>query len=179
MWGNKAEEVSEKGKRVIQILLKAVFAIKKSKVKGPAQEIQFLEIKWQDGCCHVPMDVVNKIAIMSPPARKKERQGFLTLAGFWTMHIPVYSQFVSPLYLVTRKKNCFEWGLEQQQAPIKKEILAAYEGVRSASEVVSTDVYLFLAPQFPMQHWMFKGNSPSTHHATRTTRSKWVALITQ
>ena len=65
MWGNKAEEVFEKGKRVIQILLKAGFAIKKSKVKGPAQEIQFLGIKWQDGRRHVPMDVVNKIATVS------------------------------------------------------------------------------------------------------------------
>ncbi|KAK4811156.1 hypothetical protein QYF61_019787 [Mycteria americana] len=99
--GNKAEEVFEKGKRVIQILLKAGFTIKKSKVKGPAQEIQFLGIKWQDGCRHVPMDVVNKIATMSPPANKKETQAFLGLVRFWRMHIPGYSQFVSPLYQVT------------------------------------------------------------------------------
>ena len=98
VWGNKAEEVFEKGKRVIQILLKAGFAIKKSKVKGPAQEIQFLGIKWQDGRRHVPMDVVNKIATMSPPANKKETQAFLGLVGFWRMHIPGYSQLVSPLY---------------------------------------------------------------------------------
>ncbi|GAB0210171.1 hypothetical protein GRJ2_003482900 [Grus japonensis] len=88
VWGNKAEEVFEKGKRVIQILLKAGFAIKKSKVKGPAQEIQFLGIKWQDGRRHVPMDVVNKIATVSPPANKKETQAFLGLVGFWRMHIP-------------------------------------------------------------------------------------------
>ena len=47
MWGNKAE-VFQKGKGVIQILLKAALAIKRSKVKGPAEEIQFLGIKWQD-----------------------------------------------------------------------------------------------------------------------------------
>ncbi|GAB0207417.1 mitochondrial enolase superfamily member 1 [Grus japonensis] len=88
VWGNKAEEVFEKGERVIEILLKAGFAIKKSKVKGPAQEIQFLGIKWQDGRHHVPMDVVNKIAAMSPPANKKETQAFLGLVGFWRMHIP-------------------------------------------------------------------------------------------
>ena len=247
VWGNKAEEVFEKGKRVIQILLKAGFAIKKSKVKGPAQEIQFLGIKWQDGRRHVPMDVVNKIATMSPPANKKETQAFLGLVGFWRMHIPGYSQLVSPLYRVTRKKNYFEWGLEQQQAfeqikqeiaravalgPVRtgpavqnvlytaagehgltwslwqktpgetrgrplgfwsrgyrgseahytlteKEILAAYEGVQAASEVVGTEAYLLLAPRLPMLHWMFKGNIPSTHHATSTTWSKWVALITQ
>ncbi|GAB0209957.1 hypothetical protein GRJ2_003461400 [Grus japonensis] len=240
VWGNKAEEVFEKGKRVIQILLKAGFTIKKSKVKGPAQEIQFLGIKWQDGRCHVPMDVDNKIAAMSPPANKKETQAFLGLVGFWRMHIPGYSQLVSPLYRVTRKKNQFEWGLEQQQAfehikqeiahavalgPVRtglavqnvlytaagehgltwslwqktagetrgqplgfwsrgyrgseacctsteKEILGAYEGIRAASEVVGTEASLLLAPRLPMLHWMFKGNMPSTHHATSTTWSK-------
>ncbi|RMC19084.1 hypothetical protein DUI87_03688 [Hirundo rustica rustica] len=35
----------EKGKKIIQILLKASFAIKKSEVKGPAREIQFLRVK--------------------------------------------------------------------------------------------------------------------------------------
>ncbi|XP_010561942.1 PREDICTED: uncharacterized protein LOC104829417 [Haliaeetus leucocephalus] len=247
VWGNEAEEVFEKGKRIIQILLKAGFAIKKSKVKGPAQEIQFLGIKWQDGRRHVPMDVVNKIATMSPPANKKETQAFLGLVGFWRMHIPGYSQLVSPLYRVTRKKNYFEWGPEQQQAfehirheiaravglgtvrtgpevqnllytaagehgltwslwrktpgetqgrplgfwsrgyrgseahytPTEKEILAAYEGVRAASEVVGTEAYLLLAPRLPVLHWMFKGNIPSTHHATSATWSKWIALITQ
>ncbi|RMB96505.1 hypothetical protein DUI87_27038 [Hirundo rustica rustica] len=44
VWGgNTAAEVFEKGKKIIQILLEAGFAIKKSKVKGPAHEIQFLE----------------------------------------------------------------------------------------------------------------------------------------
>jgi len=32
------------------------------------------------------------------------------------MHIPNYSQIVSPLYHVTRKKKDFEWGPEQRQA---------------------------------------------------------------
>lgn len=46
MWGNKAEDLIEKGKRrFIQILLKSGFAIKKSKVKGPAPEMQFLRVK--------------------------------------------------------------------------------------------------------------------------------------
>ena len=40
IWGNTAE-VFEKGEKIIQILLRAGFAIKRGKVKGPAQEIQF------------------------------------------------------------------------------------------------------------------------------------------
>jgi len=54
-----------KGKKIIQILLKASFAIKQSKVKEPAQEIQFLGIKWQDGHFQFPKDVINKITAMS------------------------------------------------------------------------------------------------------------------
>ncbi|GAB0204042.1 hypothetical protein GRJ2_002869800 [Grus japonensis] len=61
VWGNTAEEVSEKGKNIVQILLKAGFAIKQSKVKGPAQEIQFFRIKWQDGCRQIPMDAIKCI----------------------------------------------------------------------------------------------------------------------
>lgn len=40
------------------------------------------------------------------------------------MYIPKYSQIVSPLYLVTQKKNYFKWGPEKQQAfeQIKQEI---------------------------------------------------------
>ncbi|GAB0207311.1 hypothetical protein GRJ2_003196700 [Grus japonensis] len=105
VWGNTAAEVSEKGKKIVQILLKASFAIKQSKVKGPAQEIQVLGIKWQDGCRQIPMDVINKIAAMSPPTNKKETQAFLGVVGFWRMHIPNYSLIVSPLYQVTQKKN--------------------------------------------------------------------------
>ena len=43
------------------------------------------------------------------------------------MHVPGYSQLVSPLYRVTRKRNYFEWGPEQQQAfvQIKREIAHA------------------------------------------------------
>jgi len=39
----------EQGGRIIQILLKAGFAVKLSNVKGPAQKTQILGIKWQDG----------------------------------------------------------------------------------------------------------------------------------
>ncbi|RMC09678.1 hypothetical protein DUI87_13464 [Hirundo rustica rustica] len=247
VWGNTAMEVFEKGEKIIQILLKAGFAIKKSKVKGPAREIQFLGVKWHDGRRQIPTEVINKITAMCPPTNKKETQAFLGAIGFWRMHIPEYSQIVSPLYLVTRKKNDFYWGPEQQQAfaqikqeiahavalgpvrtgpevknvlysaagnnglswslwqkvpgetrgrplgfwsrsyrgseanytPTEKEILAAYEGVQAASEVVGTEAQLLLAPRLPVLGWMFKAEVPSTHHATNATWSKWIALITQ
>ncbi|KFQ76069.1 hypothetical protein N337_08088, partial [Phoenicopterus ruber ruber] len=113
VWGNTAEEMFEKQRRIIQI---AGFATNQSKVKGPAQEIQFLGIKWQDGRCHIPRDVIHKIIAMSPPTNKKETQTFLGVMGFWSTHIPGYSLIVSPLYLVTQKRNDFEWAPEQQKA---------------------------------------------------------------
>ncbi|XP_048808481.1 uncharacterized protein LOC125696616 [Lagopus muta] len=70
-------------------------------------------------------------------------------------------------------------GSEEGYTPTEKEILAAYEGVRAASEVVGTDTQLLLAPRLPVLNWMFKGKVPSTHHATDATWSKWIALITQ
>ncbi|RMC16895.1 hypothetical protein DUI87_06149 [Hirundo rustica rustica] len=127
VWGNTAMEVFEKGEKIIEILLKAGFAIKQSKVKGPAREIQVLGVKWQDGRRQIPTEVINKITAMSPPTSKKETQAFLGAIGFWRMHIPEYSLIVSPPYLVTHKKNDFHWGPEQQQAfaQIKQEIAHA------------------------------------------------------
>lgn len=46
------------------------------------------------------IEVVNKIAAMSPPTSKKDTQAFLGTMGFWRMHIPDYSQIVNPLYHV-------------------------------------------------------------------------------
>ncbi|PKU37287.1 hypothetical protein llap_12403 [Limosa lapponica baueri] len=113
IWGTTAEEVFEKGNKIIQILLKAGFAIRRSKVKGPAQEIQFLGIKWEDGYHQIPMDLIKKIAPMSPTTSKKETQDFLGIVGFWKMHSPDCSLIVSPLYKVTQKKIDFKWGPEQ------------------------------------------------------------------
>ena len=84
-------------------------------MKGPAQEIHFLGIKWQHGRHHILTDVVDKITAMSPPTNKKERQSFLGIVGFWRMHVANYSLIVSPLYQVTWKKYDFVWGPEQQQ----------------------------------------------------------------
>jgi len=53
-----------------------------------------------------------------------------------------------------------ELGIQGYEArcytPTKQEILAAYEGVRAALEVVGTETQLLLAPQLPVLGWMFK-----------------------
>ncbi|TRZ08622.1 hypothetical protein HGM15179_018483 [Zosterops borbonicus] len=221
VWGNTAAEVFEKGEKIIQILLKAGFAIKKSKVKGPARVIQFLGIKWEDGQRQIPTDVINKITIMSPPTNKKETHAFLGAISFWRMHIPEYSQIIKqeiahavaldPVRTRPDMKNVLystagshglSWSLwqkvpgetqgwplgfwsrsyrgsEANYTPTEKEILAAYEGVQAASEVIGTETQLLLALRLPVLGWMFKAEVPSTHHATNATWSKWIALVTQ
>lgn len=74
MWNNTGEKVFEKGDKIVRILLKVGFIIKQSKVKGSAQEIQFLGIKWQDRYHLIPMDIINKITVMSSPTRKKKKK---------------------------------------------------------------------------------------------------------
>ncbi|RMC18173.1 hypothetical protein DUI87_05054 [Hirundo rustica rustica] len=143
--GNTAEEVFEKGEKIIQILLKAGFAIKQSKVKGPAQEIQFLGVKWQDEHCQIPTEKV--------PGETRGQP-----LGFW---------------------SCSYRRSEANYTPTEREILAAYEGVQAALEVIGTETQLLLAPSLLVLGWMFKGKVPSMHHATNITWSKWITLITQ
>ncbi|GAB0207853.1 hypothetical protein GRJ2_003251000 [Grus japonensis] len=45
VWGNSAEEVSEKGKKIIQILLQAGFTIKQKAAEGQGESSQFAEVK--------------------------------------------------------------------------------------------------------------------------------------
>ncbi|TRZ04606.1 hypothetical protein HGM15179_022501 [Zosterops borbonicus] len=73
------------------------------------------------------------------------------------MHIPEYSQIVSPLYLVTHKKNHFHWGPEQQHtfAQIKKEIThaVALGPVRTGSDVKNV---LYSAAGSHGMNWKWK-----------------------
>ena len=74
VWGDTAAEVFEKGEKIIQIPLKASFAINESKVKGPAQRIQFLGIKWHSGHRQIPMDVTTKWQLcLHQLARRKHK----------------------------------------------------------------------------------------------------------
>ncbi|GAB0209934.1 hypothetical protein GRJ2_003459100 [Grus japonensis] len=67
-------------------------------------------------------------------------------------------------------------GSKAPYTPMEKEILATYEGVRAASEVIGSEAQLLLAPRLPVLGWMFKERAPSTHHATDVTWSKWAQI---
>ena len=125
VWGGAAEVIFTKGEQIIQLLLQAGFAIKRGKVNGPAQEIQFLGIKWQDGRHHIPADVTNNITAMSPPTSKRETQSFLGVVGFWRLHVPNYSLIVHFLHQVTRMKNDFTFQKHQAFEQIEEDIARA------------------------------------------------------
>lgn len=55
-----------------------------------------------------PDDVINSVAVVSPPTNKRDTQAFLSIVDFWRMHIPDYSLIVSPLYQETWKKKYFK-----------------------------------------------------------------------
>ncbi|KAJ7420867.1 hypothetical protein WISP_46229 [Willisornis vidua] len=152
IWKDTAEEAFENGKKIIQILLGDSFTIKQSKVKGPAREFQFLGVKWQDRCCQIPTQVITKITAMSPPMSKKETEAFL---------------------------GAISYRGSEANTLTDKEILATYEGVQAASEVIGTGAQLFLAPRLPVLKWVLAGQAASTHHAIDAHWSKWIALILQ
>ncbi|KQK73995.1 hypothetical protein AAES_160407 [Amazona aestiva] len=125
------------------------------------RRFNFLGIKWQDGRRQIPTDVVNKITAMSPPTNKKETQAFLGAARLGRMHILNYSLIVSPLCHVTRKKNGFKWGPEQQQAfeQIKREIIRAVVlgPVRTAPDVI---IVLYTAARDNCPTWSLWQKAP-------------------
>lgn len=73
------------------------------------------------------MDVINEMTALFAPTSKNEMQAFLVVMSFWRMHIPDYCLIVNFPYLLTRNKNNFAWGLEQQEdfEQIKLEIVHA------------------------------------------------------
>ncbi|XP_064032416.1 uncharacterized protein LOC135192961 [Pogoniulus pusillus] len=127
VWGQTAEEVFEKSNKIIDILLQAGFAIKRQGQRNCYRDIQFLGVQRQDGHRHIPQNVINKVSTMAVPTNKKDILTFLGAVGFWRLHIPGFSQIVKPVLDVTRKRNDFEWGPEQQADfdPIKQEVVYA------------------------------------------------------
>ncbi|RMC03699.1 hypothetical protein DUI87_19691 [Hirundo rustica rustica] len=91
------------------------------------------------------------------------------------MHIPEYSQIVSPLYLVTRKKNYFHWGPEQQQAfaQIKQEIThaVALGPVRMGTRCEERAL-LSSREQWPVLEPLAEGAWGDSRLATRILESK-------
>ncbi|RMB92336.1 hypothetical protein DUI87_31210 [Hirundo rustica rustica] len=188
VWENTAVEVFEKGEKIIQILLEAGFAIKKTKSQivsplylvtrkkndfhwGPEQQQAFAQIK---------QEIAHAVALGPVRTGPEVKNVLYSAAGnnglSWSLWQKVPGETRGrPLGFWSRSYR----GSEVNYTPTEKEILAAYEGVQAASEVIGTEAQLLLAPRLPVLGWMFKGKVPSTHHATDATWSKWIALITQ
>jgi len=137
---------------------------------GPEQRQAFEQIKW---------DIVHAVALGPVRSGQDVKNMLHTAAG---ENGPTWSLWQkAPGETRGRPLGFWSWGYkgsETRYTPTEKEVLAAYEGVRAASEVVGTEAQLLLAPRLPVLGWMFKERVPSMYHATDATWSKWVALIT-
>ncbi|GAB0209821.1 hypothetical protein GRJ2_003447800 [Grus japonensis] len=138
---------------------------------GPEQRQAFEQMK---------QEIVHAVALGPVRAGPDVKNVLYTAAG---ENGPTWSLWQkAPGETRVRPLGFWSWGYRRSEArytPREKEILATYEGVRAASEVIGTEAQLLLAPRLPVLGWMFKERVPSTHHATDATWSKWVALITQ
>ncbi|GAB0208254.1 hypothetical protein GRJ2_003291100 [Grus japonensis] len=132
---------------------------------GPEQRQAFEQIK---------EEIVHAVALGPVRAGSDVKNVLYTAAGengpTWTLWQKAPGEARGrPLGFWSREYR----GSEALYTPTEKEILAAYEGVQAALDVIGTEAQLLLAPRLPVLGWMFKG---STHHTTDAT---WVALITQ
>ncbi|RMC20240.1 hypothetical protein DUI87_01086 [Hirundo rustica rustica] len=156
---------------------------------GPEQQQAFAQIK---------QEIAHAVALGSVRTRPKASDdAHQPRAKVWVRNL-VTKQWEGPYDLIalgrgslwqkvpgeTRGRPLGFWsrsyrGSEANYTLTEEEILAAYEGVQATSEVTGTETQLLLAPQLLVLGWMFKGKVPSMHHATDTSWSKWIALITQ
>ncbi|KAJ7413217.1 hypothetical protein BTVI_43875 [Pitangus sulphuratus] len=139
---------------------------------GPEQQQAFEQIK---------QEIVHAVALGPVRTGQGVKKVLYAAAGnngplwsFW-QKVPEETQ-IQPLGLWSQGYK----GSEACYIPTEKEILAAYEAVPAASEVIGTKAQLLLALRLPVLGWMFKGKVPSTHPATdviRRIHQKWKTAV--
>ena len=96
--------------------------------RGPEQQQAFEQIKWE---------IVHAVALVPVQAGQDVKNVLYTAAG---ESGPTWSLWQkAPGETRGQPLRCWSWGYRGSEArytPTEKEILAAYEGVRAASEVV-------------------------------------------
>ncbi|GAB0192630.1 hypothetical protein GRJ2_001728300 [Grus japonensis] len=171
VWGNKAAGVFEKGKKIIQIPLKTGFTIKMSLIVSPLYHVtrKKNDFKWgpeqQQAFEQIKQEIVHAVAL-GPVRAGPDVQNVLYTAArengpTWSLWQKAPGE--------TRGRPLGFWsrgyrGSEARYTPTEKEILAAYEGVRAASEVIGTEAQLLLAPQLDVER-----QGPPLHQATDAT----------
>lgn len=136
---------------------------------GPAQQQAFEQVK---------QEVTHAVALGPVRAGHDVKNVLYTAAGrngpTWSLWQKAPREsWGQPLGFWSRSYD----GPESRYTATEKEILAAYEGVRTASEVLGPTAQLLLAPRSPVLDWVFQGKVPSTHRATDATWGTWVAVI--
>ncbi|KAF4794058.1 hypothetical protein TURU_105353 [Turdus rufiventris] len=121
--------------------------------------------------------LLNMLQTFNPPlSERKKEQKEDTKAS-------LYRSRLSPMYTIHVEEVCMEHAISIRQFigidVNERRRTNSDSGVQAASEVIGTEAQLLLAPRLPVLEWMFKGKVPSTHHATDSTWSQWIALIMQ
>ncbi|KAF1437457.1 Retrovirus-related Pol polyprotein from transposon 17.6, partial [Spheniscus demersus] len=116
VWGNTAGEVFEKGKEIVQILLKAEVEVPPEKCQGPSREVKFLGTWWIAGSAAIPPDTLSKIEQLQMPQFRKELQQLMSTLVYWRKHIPGFSIIAHPLYSVLQKGKPWKRNPELEEA---------------------------------------------------------------
>ena len=86
------------------------------KCEWEKEEISFLGHLFKSGQKLINKDKIKTIQEWNPPVSVKEIQRFLGFANFYRRFIEGYSKIVKPLTMLTRKRNIWKWGREEQSA---------------------------------------------------------------
>jgi len=116
IYSDTLEEHKEHVKKVLRALQDRKLSVAPEKCEWHTQKVEFLGFVITPG--HVEMDERKLAAIREwpTPTSVKEVQSFLGFANFYWKFIWNYSKIAEPLIQLTRKKQSFEWGEEQQAA---------------------------------------------------------------
>ena len=101
---------------VLSRIKSAKLKLKPSKCKVFQPEVKFLgSIVSRDGIRPDP-DKIKSIVNWPQPLNLTETRGFVALCSYYRRHIKGFAEIARPLYDLTKKGRCFEWGEPQEKA---------------------------------------------------------------
>ena len=116
IWSRSVEEHAQHLRLVFERLRKAGLQLKPSKCHFGLSKIELLGHSVSaDGIAPLPQRV-EAIANLGPPSDVKSVRSFLGMAGYYRQYIPEFATLAMPLTNLTKAKEPFRWGPEEQKA---------------------------------------------------------------
>jgi hypothetical protein len=116
VYSRSKEEHAGHLREVFETLRKEKLYAKFSKCAFWLREVQFLGHIVNERGIQVDPSKITAIVEWVPPKNPTEVRSFLGLAGYYRRFIQNFSSIAVPLTRLTRKKEKFEWGPEQERA---------------------------------------------------------------